>query len=341
MRERFAAVDRRIWWPLTKFVCAAMVGVLMTILIVNAIRNPSEEPGREYSAQFSDTSGLHPNSDVRIRGVRVGKVTAVELDEGPETTTSRVTFTLAGAHRLTESSSAAIKYSNLAGVRYLDVVGADGDGPEIRHLPIDKTVPSFDITRLFNGLQPALETLGPDEVNEFTNNAVALLQGDGGGLEPMLDSVAKLSRYAADREKVISTLVDNMAQISDSLGGRSPQIVEILRELERPVVASLSVLEEIPKAATYGPQFMGAVSDILIGLGLQPTTDFDALIAGAFGSVDDMLASFNLLPTMAKGLKQLSATEESEARCSAGTLDLPALQNLMLNESGVVLCRVE
>ncbi|MBD0863514.1 MCE family protein [Gordonia sp. zg691] len=339
MSQRLSHIDHRIWWPLTKFVCAALVGVLMAILIVNAIRNPSEESGREYTAEFADTSGLHPNSDVRIRGVRAGKVTAVELDQGPESTTSRVTFTLSDDHRITESSSAAVKYANLAGVRYLDVIDADADGREVGHLPADRTVPSFDITRLFNGLQPALETLGPEEVNEFTGNAVALLQGDGGGLEPMLDSVAKLSRYAADRERVIVTLADNMAAISDSLGGRSPQIIEILRELERPVVASLSVLDEIPKAATYGPQFMGAVSDILIGLGLQPTTDFDALISESFGSVDDMLRSFQLLPTLARGLKQLSASEEAGSRCSKGTLDLPALQNLMLNESGVVLCR--
>ena len=33
------------------------------------------------------------------------------------------------------------------------------------------TQPSFDITALFNGLQPVIATLSPDDINTFAENA--------------------------------------------------------------------------------------------------------------------------------------------------------------------------
>ena len=74
------------------------------------------------------------------------------------------------------------------------------------------TQPSFDITTLFNGLQPVLATLSPDEINTFTENAIAFLQGDGNGLGPMLDSIHKLTAFVSDRQQVVATLVRNLAR---------------------------------------------------------------------------------------------------------------------------------
>ena len=36
--------------------------------------------GSSYSAEFSEAAGLKPGNEVRIAGVKVGKVTSVDLD---------------------------------------------------------------------------------------------------------------------------------------------------------------------------------------------------------------------------------------------------------------------
>jgi phospholipid/cholesterol/gamma-HCH transport system substrate-binding protein len=334
------AGSARITKPLWKLIAAAVVALVLFIVIINGIKNPVSGKTDGYTADFTDVSGLRPNADVRIRGVKVGKVTAIDLSQGDDNNAvARVAFTLTDGHTLTGTSTVAVKYANLSGVRYLDVVGGAEGGETTHHLTVSNTTPSFDITELFNGLQPVLQTLSPQEINAFSNNALALLQGDGGGLAPMLESVNTLSRYTADRQKLISTLVANMSRISDSLGGKSPQIIEFLRDIEAPVNSALTVLDEFRKASLYGPSFMGVVNSILSGLGIETDTDVDKALTEAFPSVENLWKSLELLPTVFEGLQVPAATPTNNTRCSKGELSLPEMGQILINGSGVVVCR--
>lgn len=321
------------------------MAAILFAAITNGIKNPPVDgTTAQYTADFTDASGLRPNADVRIRGgVKVGKVTAIEMRQSEDAAHAEVSFTLLEPHKLTDQTKAAVKYANLSGVRYVDVTGVDGQGGEsVTHLPVKQTIPSFDITELFNGLQPVLQTLSPpQEINSFSQNALTLLQGDGGGLAPMLKSVDTLSRYATDRQQVISVLVANMSRISDTLGGKSPQILEFLRDIEGPVDSTLTVLDEFRKASEYGPSFMGVLNSILSGVGIQPDTDVDRILTEAFPTVDNLWRSLEMLPTMLEGLQSPPVTAPMpEKRCSKAELALPpAMAKVLINGSGVVICR--
>ncbi|MGW0037005.1 MCE family protein [Gordonia sp. NPDC003376] len=343
MRHRFAGT-LRILRPLWKLAAAGVVAVVLFVIITNGITNPVAGETDSYTADFTDVSGLRPNADVRIRGVKVGKVTAVDMTQTEGRALARVRFTLVEPNRITESSRAAVKYANLSGVRYVDVTGTDEATPPttaapVTHLSVEQTVPSFDITELFNGLQPVLATLSPEEINTFSQNALTVLQGDGSGLGPMLESVETLSRYAADRRQVISVLVDNMSRIADTLGGKSPQILEFLHDIEVPVDSTLTVLDEFRKASEYGPSFMGVVNSILAGVGIDTDTDIDRELTAAFPTVDNLWRSLELLPTVLDGLQAPVTAAAPTRRCTHGRLELPALARVLVNGSGVVVCR--
>jgi len=47
-------------------------------LIADAITQPVEAKTRTYTAEFTDVSGLNDGADVRVRGVRMGKVQTIE-----------------------------------------------------------------------------------------------------------------------------------------------------------------------------------------------------------------------------------------------------------------------
>lgn len=337
--SRLQGVSRHILKPLWKLAVAAVVAVVLLVLILNGIKNPVSGDTNSYTADFTDVSGLHPNADVRIRGVKVGKVTDVSLRQEDDRASATVTFTLVKPHRLTAQSKIAVKYANLSGVRYLDTTGVDGAGETLHHLPVAQTIPSFDITQLFNGLQPVLETLNPAEINTFSSNALTLLQGDGEGLDPMLESVNRLSQYATDRQKVISTLVANLSRISDSLGGKSPQIIEFMRYIQTPIDSAMTVLDQFKKGDQYGPAFMGVVNSLLSGLGINPETDVDQVLSTAFPHIDNLWKALGLLPTVFAGLQQPSVVSRVDTRCPRGTLPLPALGKVLVNGSGVVLCK--
>jgi len=336
----------RILGPALKVAGSIVVAALLFVLVTNAIKNPAPGQPSDYTARFSDVSGLRPNADVRIRGVRVGKVNSVEYRQDGMRSTAEVGFSVDREWRLTDDAHLAIKYANLSGIRYLDVTGAGGDGPERHSFGTDRTTPSFDITSLFNGLQPTLEALQPEEINQFTENALALVQGDGGGLEPMLKSIDRLASYADDREQVISALVDNLAHLSTVLGGKSPQVIDILRLLESPVDKALEVLDEFEKGDLYGPPLMGTLNRILAGLGIEETADSDAerLFSQAFPTIGSLGSALRLIPTVADGLGQIGAagTEGAPAadgRCSRGRVELPATVRVLLAGNEVVVCK--
>lgn len=324
-----------------KVAAVAVITVLLFILVVNAMRNPVDNIRTDtYTADFTDASGLHVNGDVRTRGMRIGKVTGVDLQQGSADgpPVVHVSFTMDDQHKLTDTSKLAIKYQNLTGVRYVDVESGDTPGKPVTHLAANKTTPSFDITQLFNGLQPVLATMNSDQINAFSANAIALLQGDGSGLGPMLDSTQKLADFAKDRQAVISTLAQNMGRISDSMGGRSQYVLAFMQAVNKPIDNAMKVLGEFPKTATYGPALLEPIEQILASLGVSPDLDVDVLLTHVFHTMTDALNSFTLMPNTLAGLKTTQTRGAVNTHCTNGRAQLPSDVQVLLSGSEVVLC---
>ncbi|HEX9832979.1 MAG TPA: MlaD family protein, partial [Mycobacterium sp.] len=203
-----------------------VVAVVLFVMLSNTLTNPVSIETRQYTAEFTDVSGLHPNGDVRIRGVRVGKIDSLDLVHRDGHNVAKVSFTLDEKYGVVSRTRLAIKFQALTGVRYMDITNAAQGYQEsdlTTAVPTTMTQPSFDVTALFNGLQPVLATLSPEEINTFTNNAASFLTGDGSGLAPLLDSMRRLTEFVANRQEVISALVHNLSGVADAIGGRSKQ----------------------------------------------------------------------------------------------------------------------
>ena len=83
---------------------------------------------KDYSAVFADASRLKTGQSVRVAGMRVGTVNGVKLQQDK---TVLVTFDADPSVRLTTGTRAAVRYLNLVGDRYLELI----DGPGDRVLP--------------------------------------------------------------------------------------------------------------------------------------------------------------------------------------------------------------
>lgn len=323
-----------------KVAIVAVITVLLFILVINAMRNPVDAQVVKYRADFTDASGLHENGDVRFRGKRIGKITAVDLQHDADGKPfARVEFTMEDQQKLTSTTKLAIKYQNLTGVRYLDVRPGDEPGQMVSHASTSQTVPSFDITGLFNGLQPVLTTMDADEVNQFSENAIALLQGDGSGLGPMLDSTQKLADYAKNRQQLISTLTANLARIADTMGGRSPQVMGFLEAVDLPISNAMTVLDEFAVTASAGPALFEPVERLLVALGINEQFDVDEFLQTSFKSMQEALNSFQLMPNALAGLRGIDTRASFSKQCTNGRAQLPADVRVLMSGSEVVLCQ--
>ena len=82
--------------------------------------------GYELEAEFGATGGLSVGDDVRISGIKVGRISRQELD--PVTYAARIVLSLDERIRIPADSSARITAASLLGGNYLELIpGADED----------------------------------------------------------------------------------------------------------------------------------------------------------------------------------------------------------------------
>ena len=109
---------------LWRLALAAAVSIVLLIGIANVITQPVAFSTGTYRAEFTDVSGLHEKDDVRVRGVRVGKVEALRLKRSEGRSLAEVRFTMDTRFSVVPTSRLAIKFQALTGLRYVDVTGA-------------------------------------------------------------------------------------------------------------------------------------------------------------------------------------------------------------------------
>ncbi|OMC07277.1 MlaD family protein [Mycolicibacterium fortuitum] len=342
---------------LWRLALAAVVAVVLFILIANVIRQPIAAQELSYTAEFTDASGLHTDADVRVRGVRVGKVQSVRLERRDGRSLAAVDFTLDKQYGVVSASRLAIKYQALTGLRYVDIANPSEGYSEtdlVKRVPTEMTQPSFDITALFNGLQPVIATLSPDEVNTFTSNAVSYLSGDGDGLAPMLESIHKLTRFVADRQQIIATLMRNLSDVANGIGGNSKELVQILDWINRPLDGALNAIDEFRKSELYGPEFTDTVIRLMSNLGFPPVfnaasrwrleqnpangepSETELALDRAFSNLDNYVDAFKLVPVVWDNIPE--PQDDVPLPCSRGRFELPAPMDILINGQKVVLC---
>lgn len=325
---------------LLRLVISAAIAFVLFMLLLSGVSEPLKTPTRSYTAKFIDVSGLHDGADVRVRGVLAGRVFSMNLERSERQSIASVRFTLDKRYGVVSNTRIAVKFQSLTGARYLDVLNpAEGYSAAslVTDMPTAMTLPSFDVTKLFNGLQPVFATLSPEELNRFAANTANFLSGDGTGLAPVLDSIRKFTEFVSDRQQVVATLMRNLADVAEVMGGHSADLAHIIHMANEPVDQTLSVLDEFRKSQLYGPGFSEPLVRLLTAAGLNNGINIDTALDTAFNNLDRTFDAFKLIPVMWENIPPPPAAGEP-LPCARGRAQLPATMDVLLNGQRVVLC---
>ncbi|MDO3645949.1 MlaD family protein [Nocardia mangyaensis] len=307
--------------------------------ILRVIERPVDGETHTYTAMFTDANGLRDGDDVRLYGVQVGKVRAVELDGA----LARVRFTVTRDRALFTNTTIALRYQNLTGFRYLAVEQPDqpaGQRDPGSVFGTAETVPDFDITRLFKGLQPVLAELSPEDLNRFANSILAVIQGEGTGLGQALGAIDELSRYASDRQAVLSTLARNLAQVAEHLGGKSGNAMTLLTNLTNLFITITAKLPGLVDFANGIPGVLQPLRSMLAVFGVTgaPGRDLDAALRSAFPDPYDAVAAFESLPGLIQAMTRAIPPSGPDLTCSRGDVAAPEPLRVLIAGQGIVLC---
>ncbi len=200
-----------------KFTVFAVVTVSATVFLFMTFAQYRTGRSNGYSAVFADASRLKPGDSVRAAGIRIGTVDTVTLRAD---NTALVTFEADRDVVLTTATKAAVRYLNLVGDRYLELVDAPGSAavmPAGSQIPVDRTQPALDLDLLLSGLKPVIASLSPQDVNALTSALVHILQGEGGTVESLFAKTSSFTNALADNDGVIRELIENLKVVLSSL----------------------------------------------------------------------------------------------------------------------------
>ena len=219
--------------PLIKLIVFLIVTTLATYVLATTISNASYGSTNTYKADFTDVSGLQVGDDVRIAGVRVGTVDGISIVHHD---TARVAFTVDKSRPLPTSTMAYVRYRNLVGQRYIDIEEGPGDSNATLKpnavIPESQTRPAVDLTVLFQGFQPLFQGLDADQINKLSGALIAALQGEGGSLQLLFQTLGDLSNSLADKDQVIGDVITNLSQLLTTVGDHAQQLNNLIVELK-------------------------------------------------------------------------------------------------------------
>ena len=274
-----------------KFGVFALVCLSFTTYLAFTIGNislsdPLARDFHTYRATFDDVTGLLPNDNVKIAGVVVGKVVGMKVVEGR----AEVKFTVKKSIALGPATSAAIRWRNLIGQRYVYITPDPDPHPVTKISDEIKTTTSVvDLGELFNRLGPIVSSLNSQQVNDFLDTVSQALGGQQDKVGQAIDDLATLTKGLATRDQSLNHLIDNLNTVAGTIANRDQQIRVMLDNL----VLISSTFSENTQTLDTALQEFGTFSTYLRSILTNNSSEIDRLINNL-----DLLATDVLSPEL-------------------------------------------
>jgi phospholipid/cholesterol/gamma-HCH transport system substrate-binding protein len=222
--------------------------------------------GTTYSAAFSEAAGLKSGEEVRIAGVKVGKVESVGL-EGDHV---KVKFT--SGRPFGTDTRAQIKIKTLLGSHFL-ALEPKGPGRQSPHreIPVSRTTAPYDVVP---ALQDASAQLGKIDTQQLAKSFDTLsqtMQGSSANVRGTLAGLQKISRAVASRDDELNELLKHTNNVTKLLADRSGDLATLVSDggllLQEINARRLVISQLLTGTVTLSQQITGTIQENQATLG--------------------------------------------------------------------------
>ena len=213
---------------------------LVSILIIGAatgfafmvgILHLGQHPYQVH-AVFSDGSGIKRGDDVRVAGIKAGRVDGIKADR--RTGTVVVTLVVNRGVQLGPQTHAEIALLTLLGTKYVrlsgpvvrpyleDVARAD------RTIPIERTTTPFDLFELTKLGTKSIQQTETDKLNKLIGDLADISEGKHDQISQLVTGLAKVSSAIHDRDAQLRDLLDQADTLSNTLAQKDQTLVGLI-----------------------------------------------------------------------------------------------------------------
>jgi phospholipid/cholesterol/gamma-HCH transport system substrate-binding protein len=331
----------------------ALVAVVAVVIVAVAVA-VTTGGGKTYhlTAYFSKTIGLYTGNDVRIMGVKVGKIDSIS----PDGTVVKVVMSYDGDDRVPEHAQAVVVEPSIVSDRYVQLTPNYISGPTLPDNAVlgcppgvtdlttcaSQTAVPLELDEIFGNINSLDEALGPNGANKngalsdlvkisaenlkgngtafngaFRNFATAIstLAGSRGDLFDTVDSLQKFTTTLANDNGGVVALNRNLAKVGTQLASERKDIGAALVNLATALTSVQSFVADNRTSLTTDIHGLAKVTDVLTNekQAITQFTDLAPLALSDLSLAYDPAAQ--TLDTKADLTEPLTKTGPSGALC--------------------------
>ncbi|HJR24615.1 MAG TPA: MlaD family protein [Acidimicrobiales bacterium] len=219
-----------------------VIGLLTGVAFLIGLRHWLEDTyGME--ATFTQASGLRSGDDVKLAGVKVGRVTGIEADR--DAGLVRVTWVINSGVDIREEAEADIALETLLGSKYVRIrKAAEGerlmaDLPrQLRVIPFQEcgsdglcvartTTPEdvFDITR---EATDRIQQTDNERLNQLISQLAGITEGKRATITDLINGIGDVSTAITEREGKLAALLEQADELSTNLAAKDQTLVRLI-----------------------------------------------------------------------------------------------------------------
>ncbi len=212
------------------FVLATTIGALVfTVWLTSANKGDYAH----YRIRFAESvSGLSVGGAVKFRGVDVGSVESIKIDQY-DTRLIRVDIQILNSTPVKVDTVASLKLQGITGVVYVELTGGSVNSPDLvrerNNFVPEIKAQSSTISAIVDRLPEMLDRISKavEQINKIvSNDNVATMTG-------ILEDTRNITRSMAEDMKQVQPLLKNVSSTAAGLNRSSQQLDSLMHDLKR------------------------------------------------------------------------------------------------------------
>ena len=242
-------------------------------------------------AVFSDAAGIKRGDDVRVAGIKAGRVDGIRVDRRR----GDVVVTLVVHHgvQLGPETRADIALQTLLGTKFVRLSGTvvkpyleDSRGPA-RTIPRERTSTPFDVFELTKIGTRTIQQTENDKLNKLITDLADITQGKHDQIKQLVDGLARVSSAIHDRDSQLRDLFDKADTLSATLADKDQTLVGLIDQSR----GILGLVQRRRNDIATGIEHTTAAMDQLAGIVSQGQSNLDSILSTLHPTLDVVSAN--------------------------------------------------
>ncbi|MDP1818478.1 MAG: MlaD family protein [Acidimicrobiales bacterium] len=231
-------------------ILAKAVGALLVASVAAAYLHQPAAASIRVIAEF-ERAGLNvrKGDEVRVRGVPVGRIAGIELDEAGAVV--RYTLRVDPDARVAADTTARLVPKTLFGDKFVELQPAPEHGAALADgavIPLERTAAATEVQTLLDELVPVLRSVDPVQVSNTLASFAEGVEGRGSDIHSVLESLPPVLEELTRRKDDLSMLFRSIPGVAGTVEARA---TELARAAEHFGDLADLVVDEQPELARF------------------------------------------------------------------------------------------